>query len=223
MSPPPDSDPRLEQDAVSDAGLLDAHEKILTEKPDTKGGYSLLPLGLLFFFSGLIFFAATYLNRFSGDFDAMIYNENLKPVKGAVQVVKLSPVDMGKRLFNSGGACYSCHQPTGQGIPSIYPPLAGSEWVQGTPDRVIRIVLFGLQGPVHVRDADFNSGVVMPAFGPTGTFGWSDEKIADVLTYVRQEWGNKASPITPEQVTAIRTAEASRTKAWTQDELLKIK
>jgi len=63
----------------------------------------------------------------------------------------------------------------------------------------------------------------MPAFGPTGTFGWSDEKIADVLTYVRQEWGNKAVAITPEQVAAIRTAEASRTKAWSQDELLKIK
>ncbi|HTQ30235.1 MAG TPA: cytochrome c [Opitutaceae bacterium] len=219
----PANDPRLEQAAASDDSLLSAHEKILTEKPDTKGGYSLLPLGLLFFFSGLIFFSGTYLNRFSGGFDAMVYNENLKPVKGAAQVVKLSPADMGKRLFNSGGACYSCHQPTGQGIPGVYPPLAGSEWVQGTPDRVIRIVLFGLQGKVSVKGNEFSSGVVMPAFGPTGTFGWSDEKIADVLTYIRQEWGNKASQITPEQVAAIRNAEASRTKAWTQDELLKIK
>ena len=219
----PDQDPRLDQAAVSDDNLLAAHRKLLTEKPDTKGGYSLLPLALLFFFSGLIFFSATYLNRFSGDFDAMIYNENLKPVKGPVQVVKISPADMGKRLFNSGGACFSCHQPTGQGIPGVYPPLAGSEWVQGTPDRVIRIVLFGLQGAVKVKGNEFNSGVVMPAFGPTGSFGWTDEKIADVLTYVRQAWGNKASPITPQQVAAIRTAEASRTKAWTQDELLKIK
>jgi mono/diheme cytochrome c family protein len=94
--------------------------------------------------------------------------------------------------------------------------------VQGSADRVVRIVLFGLQGPVHVRGADFGV-TVMPAFGPTGTFGWSDEKIAAVLTYVRSEWGNKAAPITPDQVAAIRTAEASRNKAWSQDELLKIK
>ena len=221
MSTPP-NDPRLEPAALSDDSLLAVHEKIFTEKPDMHGGYSALPLALLFFFSALIFFSGTYLNRFSGGFSAMIYNENLKPVIGGSAVQKLDPVAMGKILFNSAGACVTCHQPNGQGVPGVYPPLAGSEWAQGSADRVIRIVLFGLQGPVHVRGADFGAAV-MPAFGPTGTFGWSDEKIADALTYVRQEWGNKAAPITPEQVAAIRTAEASRTKAWIQDELLKIK
>jgi mono/diheme cytochrome c family protein len=221
MSTPP-NDPRLEQEALSDESLLVVHEKVFTEKPDMHGGYSALPLALLFFFSALIFFSGTYLNRFSGGFSAMIYNENLKPVTGGVSN-KLDPVAMGKILFNSAGACVTCHQPNGQGVPAVYPPLAGSEWAQGSPDRVIRIVLFGLQGPVHVRGTDFPGAAVMPAFGPTGTFGWSDEKIADVLTYVRQEWGNKAVAITPDQVAAIRTAEASRNKAWSQDELLKIK
>jgi mono/diheme cytochrome c family protein len=221
MSTPP-NDPRLEPAALSDDSLLAVHEKIFTEKPDMHGGYSALPLALLFFFSALIFFSGTYLNRFSGGFSAMIYNENLKPVIGGPAAPKLDPVAMGKILFNTGGACVTCHQPNGQGVPGVFPPLAGSEWAQGSADRVIRIVLFGLQGPVHVRGADFGAAV-MPAFGPTGTFGWSDEKIADVLTYVRQEWGNKAAPITPEQVAAIRTVEASRTKAWIQDELLKIK
>jgi mono/diheme cytochrome c family protein len=221
MSTPP-NDPRLEPAALSDDSVLDVHEKIFTEKPDMHGGYSALPLALLFFFSALIFFSGTYLNRFSGGFSAMIYNENLRPVAGGAAAAKLDPVAMGKILFNSAGACVTCHQPNGQGVPGVYPPLAGSEWAQGSADRVIRIVLFGLQGPVHVRGADFGAAV-MPAFGPTGTFGWSDEKIADVLTDVRQEWGNKAPPITPEQVAAIRAAEASRTKAWMQDELLKIK
>jgi mono/diheme cytochrome c family protein len=221
MSTPP-NDPRLEPAALSDDSLLVLHEKIFTEKPDMHGGYSALPLALLFFFSALIFFSGTYLNRFSGGFSAMIYNENLRPVLGGAAVAKLDPVAMGRILFNTPGACVTCHQPNGQGVPGVYPPLAGSEWAQGSADRVIRIVLFGLQGPVHVRGADFGAAV-MPAFGPTGTFGWSDEKIADVLTDVRQEWGNKAPPITPEQVAAIRTAEASRTKAWLQDELLKIK
>jgi mono/diheme cytochrome c family protein len=207
---------------MSDDGLLVVHEKIFTEKPDMQGGYSALPLALLFFFSALIFFSGTYLNRFSGGFSAYIYDENLKPVKGGEVAPKADPVAMGKILFNTGGACVTCHQPNGQGVPGVFPPLAGSEWAQGSPDRVVRIVLFGLQGPVHVRGADFGAAV-MPAFGATGTFGWSDEKIAAVLTYVRQEWGNKASPITPEQVASIRTAEASRTKSWIQDELLKIK
>jgi mono/diheme cytochrome c family protein len=135
---------------------------------------------------------------------------------------KPDPVAMGKTLFHSGGACVTCHQENGRGVPGTYPPLAGSEWVQGSPDRVIRIVLFGLQGSVKVAGTEFKA-TVMPAFGSTGTFGWGDEKIADVLTYVRQEWGNKAPPITAEQVTAIRNAEASRNKAWTEDELLKIK
>jgi mono/diheme cytochrome c family protein len=221
MSTPPD-DPRLEPAALSDEGLLAVHEKIFTEKPDMHGGYSALPLALLFIFSALIFFSGTYLNRFSGGFDAMIYNENLKPTKGGTVVPKLDPVAMGKVLFNTGGACVTCHQPNGQGVPGVFPPLAGSEWAQGSADRVVRIVLFGLQGPVQVRSTNYGAAV-MPAFGPVGTYVWSDEKIAAVLTYVRQEWGNKASPITPDQVAAIRTAEASRSKAWSQDELLKIK
>jgi mono/diheme cytochrome c family protein len=221
MSTPPD-DPRLEQAALSDDRLLVVHEKIFTEKPDMGGGYSVLPLALLFFFSALIFFSGTYLNRFSGGFSAMIYNENLKPSTGFVSN-KPDPRAMGKMLFHSGGACVTCHQENGQGVTGTYPPLVGSEWAQGSADRVIRIVLFGLQGPVHVRGNPFQTSLVMPAFGSTGTFGWSDEKIADVLTYVRSEWGNKAAPITPEQVAAVRTAESSRNKAWTEDELLKIK
>jgi mono/diheme cytochrome c family protein len=221
MSTPP-NDPRLEPAAISDHSLLVVHEKIFTEKPDMQGGYSALPLALLFFFSALIFFSGTYLNRFSGGFSAMIYNETLKPSTGIAPVPTIDPVAMGKILFNTPAACVTCHQPNGQGIPGVYPPLAGSEWAQGSPDRVIRIVLFGLQGSVHVRGADFGAAV-MPAFGPTGTYGWSDEKISEVLTYVRSEWGNKASAITPGQVAAVRTAESSRTKAWIQDELLKIK
>jgi mono/diheme cytochrome c family protein len=221
MSQPSD-DPRFEQPAISDDELLAVHEKVFTEQPDMKGGYSPLPLALLFTFSALIFFSGTYLNRFSGGFDAMVYNENFKPVKGGGGPPPLGPADMGKILFHSAGACVTCHQENGQGVPGVYPPLAGSEWAQGSADRVVRIVLFGLQGPVKVRGNTFGAAV-MPAFGPTGTFGWSDEKIADVLTYVRSEWGNKASPITPDQVAAVRNAEGSRNKAWTEDELLKAK
>ena len=170
-----------------------------------------MPLCLLFFtFSGLILFAATYLNRYSGHFDPAIFNENALPSKGGAAEAKIDPIVFGKSLFSQSTACIQCHQATGQGIPGTYPPLAGSDFVNGPADRVISIVLYGLQGPVHVSGKTFNAAV-MPSFGPSG-FNWSDEKIAAVLTYVRQAFGNKSAPITPtrSRPSAPRTAAAGR-------------
>jgi mono/diheme cytochrome c family protein len=214
MSP---QDPRFDQAAASDETMLVAHEKVLGPQPDERAHYRLRPLILLFVASGCILFAATYLNRYSGHFSPAIYDENLQPTTGAAAEVKIDPVVMGKKLFNSGGACFTCHQPTGVGVPAVYPPLAGSEWANGPAERVIRIVLYGLQGPVTVEGKTF-SAAAMPPFGPT----WSDEKIADVLTYVRQEWGNKAPAVSADDVAAVRKVVGDR-KAWSADELLQVK
>ena len=109
------------------------------------------------------------------------------------------------------------------GLPPIYPPLAGSEWVNGSPERVIRIVVYGLKGEVHVKGTTFNAAA-MPVFGqvPGSAYSWSDDKIAAVLTYIRQEWGNKAPAITPEQVAAVRTSVGSR-KEMSEAELQDVK
>jgi len=224
MSTPPNQDPRVDQAAVTDESLLTAHERALGAKADERGRYRLLPLNLLFVFSGLIFFAGTYLNRFSGHFDPHVYNEHALPHTGAEVAVALTPeqvVEKGKKLFNNA-ACNTCHQVTGLGVPATYPPLAGSEWVNGSEERVIRIVLHGLQGKVTVKGADY-SAAAMPTFGKVAGSGynWSDDKIAAVLTYVRQEWGNTAGPITTEQVAAIHAKEGDH-KPWTADELLKL-
>jgi mono/diheme cytochrome c family protein len=85
---------------------------------------------------------------------------------------------------------------------------------------VIRIVLDGLQGPVHVEGKAFGSAV-MPAFGPSG-FNLSDEQIAAVLTYVRQEWGNKSGPISADQVAAVRTQDGNH-GAWSESDLQQVK
>ena len=127
---------------------------------------------------------------------------------------------MGKKLFNTSPYCVTCHQATGQGIPGVYPPLAGSEWVNGPEDRVIRILLGGLKGPVKVKGQEFSSAA-MPSFGAAG-FNFSDEKIAAVLTYVRQEWGNKAPGVDPAKVAQIRQQIGDH-KEWSQDELLQVK
>ncbi len=221
MSSPSQPDPRFEKAKLGDDELLVAHEKALGPKPDERARYRLAPLMMLFAMAGVILFAATYLNRYSGRFDRSVYDETALPNAGGAAEAKVDPAVAGKRLFGTPGACVTCHQATGEGIPGVYPPLAGSEWATGSEERVIRIVLFGLKGPVRVRGTDFPGTAAMPAFGASG-FAWSDEKIAAVLTYVRQEWGNKAAAVTPQQVHKIRQSVGER-KEWTQDELLTVK
>jgi mono/diheme cytochrome c family protein len=219
MSTPPNQDPRVDQAAVTDESLLAVHEKLAGKQPDEGANYRLTPLVLLFVFSGLIFWAGTYLNRYSGHFDAGIFNENAHPTKGEVAVAKADPMKVGAAAYAS--ACVACHLPTGLGQPGTIPPLAGSEWVVGSEERVIHIVLYGLNGPIHVKGADYNSS--MPTFGKVAGSGynWSDEKIAAVLTYVRASFGNTASPITVEQVAAVHAKEGDH-KPMTQDELNKL-
>lgn len=116
--------------------------------------------------------------------------------------------------------CFACHQPTGLGLPGMFPPLAGSDWVAAKkPDRMIRMVLHGLTGLVTINGKPFATPA--PLMPPQGA-ALSDTQIADVLTYVRDAYGNKASAVTPEQVAAIREAEKTRTAMWTEAELQKI-
>ncbi|HZZ18569.1 MAG TPA: cytochrome c [Opitutaceae bacterium] len=220
MSEPSKKDPRLDQAASSDESVLDSHEKLLGTRPDEGARYALLPIGILFALSALILFSGTYLNRYAGHYSPAVFNETAKPSTGEV-AVKVDPVAMGKTAFNA--VCITCHQATGQGVPNIYPPLAGSEWVNGPSARVIRIVLYGLKGDVHVEGHVFNAAA-MPVFGQVSgsAYNWSDEKIAAVLTYVRQEWGNKAGPISADDVSAARKATGDR-KEESESELQTIK
>lgn len=213
-------DPRLEQAGATDESLLAAHEKLLGRKPEDGAHYKLLPLALLFVFSGLIFFAGTYLNRYSVRYDAGVFDENGHSTRGVTAMAKVDPLVLGKKSYEQ--VCITCHQDKGQGLPGTYPPLAGSEWVNGSEERVIRIVLYGLKGVVTVKGTEFNAAA-MPVIGKVSGSGynWSDEKIAAVLTYVRASFGNTSSAITPEQVAAVHAKEGDR-KEWSQDELQKI-
>ena len=220
MSTPSQSNSLVDQAAVTDETLLAAHEKLLGKQPDEKARYRLLPLNLLFFFSGLIFFGGTYLGRYAGHFDPLIFNENVKPGAAAGAAAPVDPVEMGKKLYNNA-ACNTCHQPNGMGLPGAFPPLVASEWVTGSEERLIRIVLHGIVGPIKVKGADYNSA--MPAFGRVAGSGynWTDDKVAAVLTYVRQEWGNQAGPISTEKVAEVRAKEGDH-KPWVAAELEKL-
>ena len=223
MTTPAQPDPRIDQAAITDESLLAAHEKLLGKQPDEKAHYRLLPLALLFTFSGLIFFGGTYLGRYAGHFDPHVFNENSPHGASggpAVAAAPANPVEVGKKLFNNM-ACNACHQANGIGVPGAIPPLVESEWVSGSEERLIRIVLHGLQGPIKVKGTDYMSA--MPAFGRVAGSGynWTDDKVAAVLTYIRQEWGNKSGPVSTEKVAEIRTKEADH-KPWTAAELEKL-
>jgi mono/diheme cytochrome c family protein len=219
MSTPSQPDPRLDQAAVTDDSLLVAHEKLLGKQPDEKARYRLLPLNLLFIFSGLIFFGGTYLGRYAGHFSPQVYNENALPPKAGAPVVAapVDPLVLGKTVY--GAVCIACHQATGLGQAPIFPPLVGSEWVTGSEERIIRIVLHGLQGPIKVKGTDFMGA--MPATGPGSGYNLSPEKVAAVITYVRHEFGNGAPPVSTEKVAEIRAKEGNRAM-WTVAELEKL-
>lgn len=121
----------------------------------------------------------------------------------------------GKVVYST--TCAACHQATGEGVEGTYPPLAGSEIVNGDEAKVVRIVLHGLTGPVEVAGETYSG--MMPPWGGV----LKDPELAAVLTYVRSAWGNKAAPVTPATVAAIRAATASRTTPWTAAELAQIK
>lgn len=113
--------------------------------------------------------------------------------------------------------CSACHGADGKGATGgQFPPLAGSPWPLGNPERAIKIVLHGLHQPVEVNGKTYN--LEMPPQGAA----LPDDQIAAILTYVRASWGNKASAVSMDQVKKVRTATAQRKNHWTADELLKL-
>lgn len=103
----------------------------------------------------------------------------------------------GKQLFTAN--CVACHQASGKGLPGVFPPLDGSEWVTGDERTVANILLHGVTGEITVMGNSFKGA--MPAFAQL-----SDAELAAVASYVRAEWSNKAGPIKPELFEAERKA-----------------
>jgi mono/diheme cytochrome c family protein len=92
--------------------------------------------------------------------------------------------------------CIGCHGAKGEGIPTQFPPLAANPFVTGDPKPVIGVVLKGLNGKIDVKGQSYNQQ--MPPWKGTLT----NAQIADVITYIRNAWGNKGSTVTEAQVAA---------------------
>ena len=125
-----------------------------------------------------------------------------------------SPVETkGKALYLV--SCSACHQPNGQGSEGIAPPLAGTRWPNESEDRLVRIVLQGLRGPITVMGKEYN--LEMPAMG-----FFDDQEIAAILTYIRTTWGKSSHPVSSNTIKQIRAQTHNRADSWTVEELLNV-
>lgn len=131
--------------------------------------------------------------------------------RDAVRFVK------GAEIYAREAHCITCHQSDGRGLPeSGFPPLSETKWSRGNPDRLIKLTLNGLMGPIEVKGKHYPGQVPMTPFGAL----LNDEEIASVLTYVRNSFGNEASPIQPDQVKKVRTESKGKVGLYSPAELL---
>jgi mono/diheme cytochrome c family protein/glucose/arabinose dehydrogenase len=123
----------------------------------------------------------------------------------------------GQKIYFREGHCVTCHQPNGKGLDPAFPSIEKSPWVSGDPDRLIKLAMYGLMGPLEINGKKYDGQVPMTPFAGM----LKDDEMAAVLTFVRNSFGNKADPIQPAQVKAIRDANPGRVMFFTTDELLK--
>lgn len=142
----------------------------------------------------------------------MYYGEKILPnAEAAERLVaenKPEPAEVpaelaaGKKVYDQ--FCLACHMDDGTGVPGMNPPLVNTDWVLGDKERPIKVVLNGLSEPVEI-----NGEIYQNAMAPHNFL--DDQQIADVLTFVRQSFGNKASAITAEEVAEVRNQKAEQT------------
>ncbi len=123
--------------------------------------------------------------------------------------------ERGRRQYLA--SCVACHQVSGLGEEGKGPPLVDAEWVTGSEGRLIRILLHGVRGSIEVKGKRVSFNQEMP-----GITNMSSDEVAEVLTYIRREWGHLAAPVDPEAVKKVRRENESREEPWTERELLEI-
>lgn len=130
-----------------------------------------------------------------------------------------SVMALGKEVYSRESHCATCHQPHGQGLPNLYPPLDDSLWVTGSEERMIRLVLDGMHGTIEVKGKTYSSPPLPPMTGFRHLL--NDEEIAAVITYARNSWSNRAKPVDPQKVAEIRAIRRSDDAAfWAVNDLM---
>ncbi|MDF2377126.1 MAG: c-type cytochrome [Verrucomicrobiales bacterium] len=136
--------------------------------------------------------------------------------------------DEHRRQFKEGEVhyqrvCLGCHQIHGNGQQYLAPPLVGSEWVLGSTDRLVALVMDGVEGPIEVLGKTYTAPEIQPLMpGLRLNPEVTDEQLAAILTYVRNAWGNAATPVQADQLTKYRESTEVRAP-WPAHELQKMK
>jgi len=210
IPPPHDTVDRAEQIAPATGDAAVSHA-VRREHPEPISGNAPIPRWLTVLCVALTLSAGASLFFSLSNPDPLAANG--EPTPGNVD-----PQILGKRLFAQN--CSACHQPNGQGLPRLFPPLAGSEWVLGGSgigdNHLVAILLHGLQGPIIVNGTSYNNA--MPPWKHL-----TDEQIASVINHIRTEWGNASPAITADFVKAIREQTSVRSNPWAQKDLMAIK
>ncbi len=183
------------------------NDKQARERQEPEELHNPVPLPLLIFFIGIIIWGAFY---YFHDISSAVGAPTATGDRRSSIVVDPNAAVDGAAVF--AGNCAACHQASGQGLPGVFPPLAGSEWVLAANVEIpIQILLHGLSGPVTVAGAQYAG--VMPAFGQL-----SDAELAAVISHLRSSWGNAASAVTVADIAKARGS-LERAGPWSEQEL----
>jgi mono/diheme cytochrome c family protein len=170
----------------------------------------------LFVISGLLLYLGMgFLADQAGGFNKDVFEPypSVEYVKRAAPPKGVDPILLGQKIYEARG-CGGCHGATGAGVPGLNPPLAGSEWVLAEgPNRIARIILNGLNGPITVKGVTYNNQ--MPAMGA----GLSAKELSYLLSYIRNSWGNNASIIKEKDLKDIVEKETGKPQ-WAPAALL---
>lgn len=144
--------------------------------------------------------------------------EKIEPPK--ITGEHLASFKRGEALYMGRAACIGCHGADGTGLPNLGPTLDGSDWVNGDSDRLVRVLLHGLQGPITVSGERFTPLAAMPGLVANPTI--KDKDIADILTFARHAWSNRTKAITEETVKKTRAkTEAQGGVPYTENDFKK--
>lgn len=203
--------------------VVDVHASVKREKAEPRAGMEPVSQWAVFAGALVLMLGAGYLGAYNGGFEmdntfaVAGYEPAPRPLRegetgGAQQLSPEVWLAKGKKVYNN---CQACHNQAGVGVPGVFPPLVGSEWVTGSTERLAMILLKGISGPIKVNGTPYNG--IMPAWETL-----SDKDIAQVMSYVRANWGNDASLVTEEMVAQARETHGAHAGPYTEADLLEV-
>ncbi len=158
---------------------------------------------------------------FSEALAAAHINAQMKPVArtDVLTAAEIATLEEGRTLY--AGACASCHGTGGRGIENLGPPLVRSQWALQEPETLTRIVLDGLHGPVSVDGVTYAQAAQMP--GHRRAERLTNDKLAKLLTFVRNAWSNRAPAVSAQEIGRVRQATKSHAgQTYSADQLERI-